>query len=62
MRNKLPNRRIAENFRVQTGPQRFICTAGYEPNNGKLKELFFSDRAKIGSGLDDILYDVGCHH
>lgn len=59
MRTKLPTRRIAENFRVQTGQQRFVCTAGYEFETGSLRELFFNDRGKIGSGLDDMLYDIG---
>jgi len=59
MRKKLPARRRAESFRIDTPTQRFLCTAGFDDKSGDLQELFFTDRARVGSGLDDVLYDLG---
>jgi|TARA_R110002153_G_scaffold64421_3_gene172545 hypothetical protein len=59
MRKKLPTRRQAESFRIDTPTQRFVCTAGFDNKTGDLQELFFTDRARVGSGLDDVLYDMG---
>lgn len=59
MRQRIPNRRISEQFKIETATQRLICTIGFDLAAGKIVEIFFTDRTKTGSGLDSMLYDTG---
>ena len=59
MRHQLPNRRLSEQFKIETASQRLICTIGFDVTAGKMVEIFFTDRSKTGSGLDSMLYDTG---
>ena len=37
----------------------FAVSVGYDPDTGKVCEVFFTDRGKSGTELESTLYDVG---
>lgn len=61
VRKKLPNRREAENFGIHddSGQEIAVVRIGRYPKTGKIGEVFFSARSKIGSERDSYLYDCG---
>ena len=56
-RRRLPNRRSSETHALSVGNHRFTATVGFDPADGRLREVFLNG-AKGGGELALILDDV----
>jgi hypothetical protein len=58
MRTRLPARRPNQTTELDFGGTTYAITVGYRPDDGTPAELFVHG-ARVGSGMDAILDDVG---
>jgi len=57
-RERLPNRRAAENVTFVSRGQKVVCNIGYYPD-GRIGEVFVVDAGKTGADLNVAMLEVG---
>jgi len=57
-RQTLPNRRPSATFPVTWQDHSFSVTVGFDPDSGRLSEVFFAGGQKTGTGLQHTIADA----